>query len=555
MRRAFPLTLMPVPLVIASSFGIGPAPRSAPAPADTLPGRWELRPIAVGGMTAPGMGGTFDRFSQFAWIPGREMLVFWAHVRDGDGDWGLYSWKNGELRNVLVERRRFRFPDGHEMRILRPYNVHPARLIASSRAVYYRTSDRLYTWDGDRFTRVVGESDTLVLSGVSHVVKGLGGADDNFRRGPETDGSLLLRIRSERPRQEWVWAVHDGIKLTPLVVEGDPVPTHPGGVWREVIATQAFGDTVLAWSEFEAPRRRGLFRHVRGTVTHLADERHRDASGREFSLRDTWSCGPDSQMFWAAEMRDNRAVAPYLMLGRPGTSATIVAFRPESPEDSARWVLASLVPCPAGRGGALMSWVRWTEVRGGRLVMDHALVYHDRTTLTRLPYSHRDTVNAKPVLRERAAIPMMIERALADRHPLIVTDSLAGMSRAPFAPAHVVPVGGEGYLSVVVPSPLATGGSFSSHPGQLAFPPDWITATQLELRALGTALGGVLATRVARPDQAYVVDFSGSAPVLRPAPVALTDSGAVSIAGAVGWTGSNSAILALSSGFYELRRQ
>jgi len=551
MRVASATALIPAALVV---FNLTHAarwdtslPRATAVAPDTLPGRWELRPIGVRGMVAPGTGGTFEKFDRFAWMPAAGMLAFWAQVRDGDGKWGLYSWKDGVLRNVLVERREFQGPDGRGARILHDA-LGPSRshyLIPGARVLYLRTGERIFSWDGERFGRVVTEGDTLIISGVPHMVRGAAGPGHaDFTYKPETDGSLLVKIRTSQPREAWVWALHDGTKLMPLVVENDPVPGVPSGTWRRVALAQAFGDSIVALAFYEPSRQGGVFRYAGDTLSQVSDTHHRDAAGREYVFSwfseesGMWSCRSGDLVFQAHAPGDKYLEHDYVILGSQGGRWTVIGTESDSvaAKERAGSDLGDVAACPAGRSGVLFSVVRWEEtgrwIEGARVRgVRHELLYHDGANLTKLTYPHPDTVFGPLEVAER-------QRAVRILSPFSYSASELAARRGNLAPAEVVGQNSGAYWI-----------------GADRERDDWTASVRLDIRPLPSELNAVLVTRAARPDQVYMVDFSGPTPVLRLSPVALTDSSAVSIAGAIGWTSSGSAVLALNSGFYELRRK
>ena len=267
MRRFLLVFLLLSSLVFAQARGSSASKEKAPPPAApeatprVLPGDWELKPLIRIGDPAPETGGRFQEFSDIAWFDyggaapdiGRRfqefsevfwldsgVLVFWG--RFGPKQWGLYSWKDGQLTLVVPEGNKVQAP--HAEGVTEKLDVHRRwgwgfrTIVQAGKSVVYitptfgsfRPTASVYSWDGQYLRKALARGDTISLGGIAHTLRSV------WIMNVGSDGALLVLYETQKPRKTFGLALFDGITLTSVLAYGDDLPgmrgVKPfGGIW------------------------------------------------------------------------------------------------------------------------------------------------------------------------------------------------------------------------------------------------------------------------------------------------------------------------------------
>lgn len=186
----------------------------------TIPGEWELKPLAIEGAPAPG-GGKFH-FSPYVyleypfWVESG-ITAFWASPDPKAKNFTLYSIKNNKVTKILSEGDPLPVVGTDTAKVRRSYRFPPMQPVVPGKALLYINASEssltaksaVYTWDGEQLRLLLGNESKLEIDGVTYTV---------YRASAShltPDGRVVINCESNKP---WVAfsLIHDGVNLTPF---------------------------------------------------------------------------------------------------------------------------------------------------------------------------------------------------------------------------------------------------------------------------------------------------------------------------------------------------
>ena len=193
---------------------------------------WKVKPIAKLGDPALGTDGNFEEFNRFHYLESGA-FVFWARYgKKKLKDWAFYSYKNGNLRIVFKSEEKFSEPDGIPKEF--DYAVSYALELkepqkgpeASSKLFYlsggqhfFGSSTYIYSWDGEKLTRVIGEGDKISLPGNREVI-----IKTVSLVNITNDNQAMIIFNGEKPDNIRGVLLHNGSSLKPIFIDGEELP-------------------------------------------------------------------------------------------------------------------------------------------------------------------------------------------------------------------------------------------------------------------------------------------------------------------------------------------
>jgi hypothetical protein len=182
-----------------------------------IPGSWQVKPLLIKGAAVPDGAGTFREFGETYVM--ENFFVFWGRFSDDEKAWALFSLRDGKISKILTDNTDFSAPDGHKIKVNRHPDKFSPTIHASKRMLYISAKhpNHVYGWNGESLIRVLGGGEVLTLAGVPYQVKRATVLDIN------ESGQALLYWDANKPEAEG-WALHDGVNISPLWKEGDPLP-------------------------------------------------------------------------------------------------------------------------------------------------------------------------------------------------------------------------------------------------------------------------------------------------------------------------------------------
>lgn len=193
---------------------------------------WKTRLIARVGDAAPG-GGTLESIGDVVVLRSGTVL-FWGQFGPRDRkDWALYGYRDGNVALAFKAFEDIVTPDGltnqFSYHSYAARNGYPPLNKASEHFLYLWSgmgglgvNSRIYGYDGEKLTKILGEGDRLTIAGGREIV--VGGV--RLER-ITNDQRAIIHFVSEKPKVRG-WVLHGPDGFTPLFNLGDDVPGMPG---------------------------------------------------------------------------------------------------------------------------------------------------------------------------------------------------------------------------------------------------------------------------------------------------------------------------------------
>jgi hypothetical protein len=201
------------------AFALATAAPVAAADADpVLPGAWKLTPLVHRGAAVPGAAGTFDSFTGVTELPNR-LVLFWASLSGGDGQYQLFSSKEGQVTRVLFDGAPLSVKSAQETGGI----LFPGKASAYFNvAVGGRTG--VGAWDGERAAPLLVKGSSVQVAGRSLPLLWATVVD------VDADGRAIVWFGTGKPMKTTGLLALDGGTATPILWEGSPVPGVAGAI-------------------------------------------------------------------------------------------------------------------------------------------------------------------------------------------------------------------------------------------------------------------------------------------------------------------------------------
>lgn len=359
------------------------SPAQATVP-ETIPGEWELKPLALVGMPAPGASARFEfidlYFHQPVWIPSG-FVTFWANTRPKDANsvfgikdnkiilsksddqkfWGLYSVKDGKVVKVFNEAELLTVTGTDKAKVERSYDfLRVNALVAGKNILYINASQSIwsgkisiFSWDGDNLKLFLGNDSKLEIDGITYNVHSA------YVRQAFRDGKALVVCTTNKPKTRVFELFHDGEKFIPvrLIPEEDkPLPGMPGVLFDGMPVMPYFipsvhydGGLIARMKVKGAPYKDAVFRitpEKAEKIIAVGDADPFDSTKKIQSI--LWISGADKNSV-AFVVSSAKKLEPVLMIYRDGKFQKVFDNTYPSVKDKAQWLLYSI------GGGSFMS--------------------------------------------------------------------------------------------------------------------------------------------------------------------------------------------------------
>lgn len=187
----------------------------------TIPGEWELKPLAVEGSPAPG-GGQFHflpyPYLEYPiWVQSG-ITAFWSSSDPKDKGSTLYSIKDSKVRRILTEGESLSIVGTDKAKVERSYKSPPMKATVTGKALLYinalqsslTAKSAVYTWDGEQLRLLLGNDSKLEVAGETYKVYRA------YASQTAADGKVVIICESDKPKWVAFSLNHDGVNLTPL---------------------------------------------------------------------------------------------------------------------------------------------------------------------------------------------------------------------------------------------------------------------------------------------------------------------------------------------------
>lgn len=322
---------------------------------DTIPGEWELKPLAVEGSPVPGIGGSgqlskvdpsqyhergvsiispdrtvypayrdpaiYDFASpSYAWTQSG-MLAFWANY--GTTGSALLSIKDGKVTKILLKGEPLPVSGSYKAMVqpVPPVYVLVPTLLPGKNLLYINAMSHpfsgkmaVYTWDGETLKLLLGGDSDLEVDGVTYRLFSASAV------GIASDGRAIVDCLVKKPLKGFAF-FHDGTKLIPLRLWEleKPLPGMPEVTVVSSVQFRLFdGGAVAVLKVKGASYKEALFRKTPEKTEKILAIGDPDPFDPARKIQSIALFAADKNNVAFVVINDARNVAPVLLLFRNG---------------------------------------------------------------------------------------------------------------------------------------------------------------------------------------------------------------------------------------------